>query len=90
MAGSVEEEIDALVDALNQSEYTKEESTLILKQYMDAIIRNNVMEVMRYPVAMTTADFTKRVKNHDWKFSRGFFGNWAKHAIEEKDQDVGC
>lgn len=90
MAGSVEDEINALVDALNRSEYTKEDSVLILKEYMGIIVRNNVESVMHYPVAMTTADFTKRVKNHDWKFARGFFGNWAKHTLEEKDQDVGC
>jgi hypothetical protein len=90
MAGSVEEEINALVDALDRSEYSKEESNLILKQYINAVIRNGVQDVMRYPVAMTTADYTKRVKNHEWKFARGFFGNWAKHAIEERDQDVGC
>jgi hypothetical protein len=86
----VEDEINALVDALNKSEYTKEESNLILNQYINAVIRNGVQDVMRYPIAMTTMDFTKRVKAHEWKFARGFFGNWAKHAIEEKDQDVGC
>ena len=90
MAASVEEELNALVDALNKSQYDKNQSILILKQYMGNIVRNNVESSMHYPVAMTTADYTKRVKNYDWKFATGFYGNWAKHALEEKDQDVGC
>ncbi len=88
MAGNVEDEINALVDALNKSEYTKEQSVLILKEYVNVIIRNNVQDAMRYPVSMTTGDFTKRVRKHDWKFANGFFGNWAKSAIEGKKGEV--
>jgi len=90
MTATVEDEYNALVEALKASEYTKNEAILILKEYNDTIIRNNIVDDQRYGVAMTTADFTKRVRNHDWKFAHGFFGNWAKHAIEQKDQDVGC
>ena len=88
MAGSVEDEFDALVDALNKSEYTKEESILILKEYTNALFRNNIPLEQRLGTAMTTGDFTKRVRKHDWKFPHGFFGNWAKAHVE--DQDVGC
>ena len=88
MAGSVEDEINALVDALNRSQYTKEESIHILKEYIGFIVKNNIHSVMHYPVSMTTMDFNKRVKKHDWKFAHGFFGNWAKE--HEEDQDVGC
>ena len=88
MAGSVEDEFNALVEALNQSEYTKEESILILKEYANVLFRNNIPLEQRLGVAMTTGDFIKRVRKHDWKFAHGFFGNWAKAHAE--DQDVGC
>jgi uncharacterized protein YejL (UPF0352 family) len=88
MAGTVEDEFNALVTALNQSKYTKDESILILKEYANVLFQNNIESNQRYGVAMTTGDFTKRVKNYDWKFAHGFFGNWAKAA--EEDQDVGC
>lgn len=88
MTGTVEEELNALVENIRKSEYDKDESVLILKEYIGDVIRNNLNDVQRYPVAMTTMDFTKRVKKHDWKFAHGFFGNWAKD--HEEDQDVGC
>ena len=89
MTGSVEDEFNALVDALNRSHYDKNESILILKEYANVLFRNNIPLEQRLATAMTTGDFIKRVRNHDWKFAHGFFGNWAKEH-EEKDQDVGC
>jgi hypothetical protein len=88
MASPVEDEFNALVKALSESEYTKEESILILKEYANALFRNNIVSGQRYGAAMTTSDFTKRVKKYDWKFAHGFYGNWAKSV--EEDQDVGC
>jgi hypothetical protein len=90
MTATVEDEFNALVEALCASEYTKNEVACILKEYMHTLIRNNIPDDQRYGVAMTTADFTKRVKKYDWRFTHGFYGNWAKAAIEAKDQDVGC
>ena len=89
MTGTVEEEFNALVEALNKSEYTKEQSILILKEYVDVLIANKLIDGdRRSSVALVTMDFTKRVKRNDWKFAHGFFGNWAKE--HEEDQDVGC
>ena len=88
MTGSVEDEFNALVDALNRSHYDKNESILILKEYANVLFRNNIPLEQRLATAMTTGDFIKRVRNHDWKFAHGFFGNWAKE--HEEDQDVGC
>lgn len=90
MTATVEDEINALAKALSDSEYTKNEVVLIVKEYIGTIARNNISDDQRYNVAVTTADFTKRVRNHDWKFAHGFYGNWAKSVLEQKDQDVGC
>lgn len=90
MPAPVEDELNVLVESLRASEYTKDDSILILKEYINVLIQNNLESNQRYGVGMTTADFTKRVKKHDWKFAHGFYGNWAKHAIDQKDQDVGC
>jgi hypothetical protein len=89
MPGVLEEEFNDLVDALNKSEYTKEESILILKEYTNTLFTNSVPGISRPGASMITADFIKRVRNYHWKFAHGFYGNWAKHAIEQ-DQDVGC
>ena len=88
MTGSVEDEFNALVDALNRSEYDKNESILILKEYANVLFQNNIGINQRYGVAMTTTDFTKRVNNHDWKFAHGFFGNWAKSHAEAQQKKV--
>lgn len=88
MTAPVEDELNALVESLKASEYNKNESILILKEYVNVLFQNNLATNQRYGVSMTTADFTKRVKKHDWKFAQGFFGNWAKSV--EEDQDVGC
>lgn len=91
MSGTVEDEFNALVEALKASEYDKNESILILKEYVDTVIRNNVPDNQRYGVSMTAGAFTKRVRKHDWKFAHGFFGNWAKSHLESTDvNDVGC
>lgn len=97
MAGVVENEYDALVDALNKSDYTKSECLTILGEYTKTIISNNVPSNERHGVSLTTADFINRVRKHDWKFAHGFFGNWAKNVQEKnvKDisyevDDVGC
>lgn len=88
MTGTVEDEFNALVDALNKSEYTKEESILILKEYANVLFLNNIPTDQRRGVAMTTGDFIKRVRKHDWKFAHGFYGNWAKSAIQSKKGEV--
>lgn len=88
MSGTVEDEFNALAESLNKSEYTKEQSVLILKEYVNVLIQNNIPLDQRRGVAMTTGDFTKRVRKHDWKFANGFFGNWAKSAVEGKKGEV--
>lgn len=80
MSGSVHEEYDALVKALSESNYTKEESLQIVSEYVHAVIKNNVPLSERKGAAMTAGDFVKRVRNHDWKFPHGFFGYWAENA----------
>lgn len=90
MPATVEDEFNNLVEAIRQSEYTRDEALLILKEYIGAIYRNNIPDDQRYGVAMTTADYNKKVRSYHWKFAHGFYGNWAKAAIEAKDQDVGC
>lgn len=88
MAGPVNEEFDALVKVLNESNYSKEESIHILGEYVKSIISNNVPMDQRWGASMITGDFIKRVRQHDWKFANGFFGNWAKSAVEGKKGKV--
>lgn len=88
MTGTVENEYNALVEALKASEYTKNEAIIILKEYNDTLFRNNIPNDQRHGVALTTADFIKRVQNYHWKFAHGFYGNWAKSAIESKKGEV--
>ena len=90
MVAPVEDEINVLVTTLNESEYTKEESLHIMREYVQCILSINVPFDQRRGASMTTMDFTKRVRKHDWKFAHGFFGHWAKSVMDEKDQDVGC
>ena len=96
MAGTVETEYDALVKALNESKYTKEEATQILSEYMNAILSNEcIASDRRSAASMITGDFIKRVRQYEWKFAHGFFGNWAKHheesVIDEIDDHYsGC
>ena len=89
MAGPIDEEYDALVKALNESKYTKEECLHILSEYSKHIFSNCVPSDQRWGASMITGDFIKKVRQHEWKFAHGFFGNWAKY-VDEKDQDVGC
>ena len=89
MSGTVEDEFNALVKALNESEYTKNEAVLILKEYVDVLIANKLIDGdRRSSVALVTMDFTKRVKRNDWKFAHGFFGNWAKSHAEAQQNKV--
>ena len=96
MTGSVEDTYDDLVKALKESKYTKEETLVILAEYTKVLLSNDVPLEQRLSAALTTSNFILRVKNHDWKFAHGFFGNWAKHAEDKKDidyeivDDAGC
>ena len=96
MVGTVNEEYNALVKALNESKYTKEESFQILSDYINALLSNKcIIDDRLWATSMITSNFTKRVRQHEWKFAHGFFGNWAKHH-EQKDietfdvNDIGC
>lgn len=84
---TVEDQYNALVAALNESDYTKNESLLILKEY-NSFITNILNTDQRSEIAEVTAVFIKRVESYDWKFAHGFYGNWAKSASEKKGEDI--
>lgn len=88
MSGPVEEEFEQFAKLLKDSQYTKEESIEILSQYVNSLVRNFIPLANRPHASMVTSDFTARLRKHEWKFTHGFFGNWAKSIAE--DQDVGC
>lgn len=92
MVGVLEDEIDTMAGALARSKYSKEESIHIMKEYTKFLM---ACDGNRHNASMITADYTKRIEKHSWKFPHGFFGNWAKSRMESIEDpfdvnDIGC
>lgn len=82
-------ELNDLVNALTKSEYTKEESILILKEYIQSITD------MGADYIDTSNKFIKRINEYYWKFPHGFYGNMVKSTQEDvveeyEDHYAGC
>ena len=85
---TVENNINLLIQELNKSNLTKEQSL----DYLGHVFRTTTKKVIslsdRSYVALSVNEYLKNARAGDFRYANGFYGNWAKHR--EEDQDVGC
>lgn len=85
---TVENNINLLIAELKKSDLTKEQSL----DYLGHVFRTTTKKVVTWSdrsyIALPVKYYLDNARDGNFRYTTGFYGNWAKH--HEEDQDVGC
>ena len=89
--GPVENNINLLISELkNNQKIGKDQALDYLGHVVRMVTNNNIPASERWGASMTINEYLKKARVGNLTYAEGFFGNWSKSIIDEKDQDVGC